>query len=463
MKQKFNKYKKFNNRMNYRQNKQIKNVKKNVKTKTNNLQSQVNKLAKAINNINYHPPLTKFKNSVLYANRNNPSYFKKNHEALIVEYIADVLDPEIAVTQGKQVKQPNIFPIPSATVGFRNHLNISTDDKGDFFIAWNPNYLVNQAYLNSMTLTPSGAQTFHPNTYFHLVQKYNNETMQCYPSYVPDVAFSKYRLVSAKIKVSYIGSVLNKSGMLYACATYDQTPVGIGNIPEGAVAMIANGYDGTPLNFSRDNSSDTMSPLCPSSTYAQTFKNLSEQSIANGIWNQSVNVTNHNQGISCTHVPSDPTNEIFYPTGEYFGFDYSDKNNYEANRQPFDVGLNTKTMAFALPCTYVQSNVGSQLCFLIMGHGLPEDSECVNIQLFYNFEIIPTTQSAPFIRSSLLSDQFNLRQIGKIKSVITEKAPSLAIRKGTSSTGAGILQKIIKYGTFAASVAKLVSTLSATI
>lgn len=456
----------------------------------NNQNRQINNLQRKVKNINIqrnnnNNNIAKMRNELMGRVRYNVNAYpiqssnykmgglvrsiSDGHKEAVLNYIADVLEPELSVTRNHQVKMPNLFPIPSAAIGFRDHYNIRTNSSGDFFLAWNPNYLVNKQYLDSIVLYGSNNQEYSPNAYARLVVKdLGKEALQYMPSYVPDVAFTKYRLVSAKIKVTYVGSNLNKSGMLYACATYDQTPVAIGRLNNNQTTFIArdptneSAIEFTDINGTKNNQYDILNVTSPA---FQTVKNMNEQTIANGIWNKSVNIVQSNQGISCTHIPSDPTNEIFYPTGEYFGYDYKDPSNYTVAAYTNTLALSNASNSFSLPFTQVISDQGSQLCYLIMGHGLPVDNECINIQCFYNFEIIPTLSSAPFMRSSSLSAEFNNRELKLMSTVVKNNAEKMAIRTGnkTANISEPFITKLARWGGYAASVAKIVALLASAV
>lgn len=346
----------------------------------------------------------------------------------VAEYISTILEPEIAVTDGTTAKLPTVFPIPSTTVSFRNNINISTNSDGDFALAWNPNFFSNVDGLKQYVIKPTGENAVPCNTLSHLVvlDPTNDNQLNAVPSYVPDVALSKYRLVSAKLKVTYIGSVLNKSGMMYACATYDQTPILVGVSGDFGDLMSFESPDGQLINWRSDNYSDTL--------IGHTLNNMNEQAISNGIWNKNLNITNSSQGMSCLHIPTDPINEIFYPVATYFG-----------NKIFYTAAVNTSpVISRAIPTSF-ESSSGAQLCYLMCGHGLPANTECVNIQVYYNYEVIPTQLTAPFLRPAL--DTFSKAERDIVRSIVHEVAPSVATstkmtRKGIWSNLKNILKNV---------------------
>jgi hypothetical protein len=322
----------------------------------------------------------------------------------LADYITAILEPEYAVTEGFVARQPNLFPIPSTSISFRNNVNIATDANGDFALSWNPAFFSNIDTV-SQTLVNAGQELTALNTLSHIMVRNSGQAgvLRAIPCYVPDVAMSKYRLVSAKLKVTYIGSLLNKAGMMYACATYDQTPVVYGYSTGTNQLMKLLQTNGTEYDWS---TGDT--------TMATTYRNMSEQTISNGVWNRSLNVTSNNQGMTCLHIPTDPVNEIFYPIGSYFGNSYSQGTAYSVPRLE----------DCAIPSSLTSSS-GAQLCYLVCGHGLPPGTECINLQVYYTFEVIPTQLSAPFLRAP--KDNFSPGERDLVRKVVQTVADKVSI------------------------------------
>lgn len=384
---------------NNKNNKNIVNKNKIKKNRNNNKKIKMRKF----NPIN--------PNNIIYK---NPVPIHKEYIIKTLNYIKGVIEPEICVSDGFIAKQPSIFNLPSTSVGFRNNINISTDVNGDFYLAWNPNFLANESSLQYYVFVNNGVD-IPCNTFSHLCSKdIANNSLNFYPSYVPKVDLSKYRLVSAKIKVTYIGSNLEKSGMLYACATYDQMPVLVGLINNSNV-----------LPYKKTNGSwiDPVTDLTfngNSFAAKNAYESMTEQRISNGIWNKNVNVVQSNQGISCLHIPTDPISEIFYPLGTYFG-----------ERTPYkNINTTDVTAASNQIFPYNFSTAGSQLCYLVCGHGLPANKEVINIQTFYNYEVIPTVSSAPFLKGNTDNQNYDYRVIESARQVIRNVAPQVAIRTG---------------------------------
>jgi hypothetical protein len=323
----------------------------------------------------------------------------------LADYITAILEPEYAVTEGFVARQPNLFPIPSTSISFRNNVNIATDENGDFALSWNPAFFSNLETVSKLHFTITDTEMKSFNTISHIMVRNSGQAgvMRAIPCYVPDVAMSKYRLVSAKLKVTYIGSLLNKAGMMYACATYDQTPVVYGYTTGTNQLMKLIQPNGSEADWSTGNG-----PM------ANTYRNMSEQTISNGVWNKSLNITNSNQGMTCLHIPTDPINEIFYPIGSYFGNTYSQSTTY----------VRPQLVDWAIPSSLISSS-GAQLCYLVCGHGLPPGVECINLQVYYTFEVIPTQLSAPFLRAP--KDNFSPGERDLVRKVVQTVADKVSV------------------------------------
>lgn len=415
--------------------KSTKNNNKNI----NKAAKKKNKKKKAMmNNLDYSSFTPISMSSGPYLDRSLVNSVLMNKRQRAMEYLLGLLEPEITVTNMLTIKQPSIVPIPSTTVCFRNNMNIGTDANGDFALAWNPNYLMTDDVVQLSNYIVGGvAGAF--DTYSHVCIKNTTTTsLDFIPSYIPHIDLSKYRLVSAKLKITYIGSVLNKSGMLYACASYDKTPVAIGRKLNTTIVPVRS-----PQNAAGNIIPYNNLPL----SWKNTYLALNEQTISNGLWNKNCNITEANQGISCLHIPTDPVSETFFPIGSYFG-------------APIPVAsVNTiwtadhESMLDLDPTT----NNGSQLCYLVCGHGLPANIECINIQVFYNYEIIPTPMSAPFLRATVNAIPMDIQRAAR--EVVNISAPSLALRPSSSSLTTNLLNKLTNAGKILSSILATGNTL----
>lgn len=339
-----------------------------VNNKVENLRAQVNNIKKKANNKNKK---NKFyvKTNVKDRLPSNPLTFRKNPKDKIVQlleeyhrvtrarYLFAMIHPEVAVNQGYQVKLYSDVPVPSSSIGFKSTYQCSTSDLGTFCLSWTPNFLCTSQSLKIDF--PGVEKPIYSNI------SYNNDPLldgtttiskfHFMPSYVPDIKLQKYRLVSALIKVKYNGSVLNQSGTMYSCATFDQIEVISGFNNQQNVNMSASRFSDFSL-------------------------------VRNGLWNRTVNITSDADGIECLYVPMDPTDITFYPIGDYYGLGIDDVNG--TGETKFIRQISTE---------------GAHVNYVIAGQNLPKSISCIYIEVYANFEVIADPQSAPVIRSSIES------------------------------------------------------------
>jgi len=149
----------------------------------------------------------------------------------------------------------------------------------------------------------------------------------------------KYRVVSCLMKVTYNGSVLNQSGKLFACHTFENT-VTLGG-------PTATGTDSALDRYSVDFSL-----------------------VRNGLWSDVVNVTAHAEGIELLYAPLDPTAQAYVSVG----------------KPQFD-------SVPSYPSTTVTTNFtmddGAQSQFIVAGQNFPASTNCINIEIYTTYEVIP--------------------------------------------------------------------------
>lgn len=333
-----------------------------VNKKVNNLSSRVNKLTNKFNN----KVLKKKQNSKNNRLPNNPLQFRYGNKNSVVKLLEDyhrltrarylfaMIHPEVAVNQGYQVKLYSDVPVPSSSIGFKSTYQFTTSSSGTFALTWTPNFLYTSQQLAlefSEVMEPTYSTLAYNNS-DGLTGSISHDEFYFQPSYTPDIKLQKYRLVSALIKVKYNGSVLNQSGTMYSCATFDQLTVASGNISN--LRCLASSRFG---DFGL---------------------------IRNGLWNRSVNITSDADGIECLYVPMDPTDITFYPIGDYYG-----------------LGSDTIAGTGSDKHLLQTSTEGAHVNYVIAGQNLPVSSSCIYVEVYSNFEVIADPQSAPVIRSSI--------------------------------------------------------------
>jgi len=270
------------------------------------------------------------------------------HKHMRDRYLTGVIHPDLAVQHQIPLKAYSDFPIPTASIGWHTQTSYSPNATGNFLISWRPSCFTttsdpatsNVTFNNNVALTGSVGVA---GNVFVAAGSVN------YPS---NVSVQRYRLVSAMIKVSYNGSVLNQSGTMLSCCTQD--PLVVGNT--GAAV---------------------------SDTLVDRFGNFSL--IANGLWNNTINITKDSEGIECLFVPMDPEDLIFDRAGYYQG-----------------VAMSGSAGNITSP-----SSSGAPINYVIAGRNFPT-SQCIVVDIYSNYEVVADPTSAPILRSSV--DDFMTRR-----------------------------------------------------
>lgn len=339
------------------------------------------------------------KPSTLYPNinkRTNPNKLLNNYRSSLKRYLSSLLFPEDAVNSGYIAKQPSYISLPTASVVFKEQINFTITNDRKFYLMWIPNFFSSIPDLK-FHLPDPGA----PNKLFYSHCYYKNtafggddsEVFWCHSSYSPEISLSKYRLVSAKISVQYNGAVMNQCGQLYSCATYDDLPVLAG-------AAVAE-EDDIPINFDQF-------------TQKEKYKLSSffdQEKIRNGLWPKFVNITNSVGQIDNIAIPSDPTDHTFFPLTHYYQIEPDEL--VDSHRQE-----DSNRVKYAL------STDGGHLSYLYYGSGIPEGTN-ITVIIYYNFEVIPTQTTAPFMRTSK-DDPKTTNFINTNKEIINEKINEVA-------------------------------------
>lgn len=300
------------------------------------------------------------------------------HKRTRSQYLYSMIHPDYAVTEGIQVKLYSDVPVPTSSIGIRSMYQLKTSENGTICLQWSPNFLAAEADIGARFDGTGGdpVTTAYSNlTYINDASLNGDSESQglwyALPSYIPAVMLQKYRLVSALIKVKYNGSVLNQAGTMISCATFDSLPV-------YNAKSVSSGYDANYM----------LSKIPPD---ANRSRYTDFSLIRNGLWNYSRNITADANGIECLYVPTDPTSNIFYDLASYYGTTLN-----KITPVVLSVGGD--------PIGYVEAQVGdfgSQLNYMIAGYNLPPSSNCIQVEIFYNFEVISDPSVAPLLRSTI--------------------------------------------------------------
>lgn len=268
------------------------------------------------------------------------------HRYVKNRYLLGLVHPDLAVKEQIPVKLYSDVPIPTASIGFHQQTQFTTSSNGTFLLSWRPNFIMTAADLSALS-----ANDYSQITYNNSAALTGNTSVAGNAfvpgSVAPAILIQRYRLVSAIIKISYNGSVLNQSGTMISSCTFEPFSVAVGSTT-GPVATNSDALVDRYGNFSL---------------------------ISNGLWNTSVDITNNSQGLEMLYVPTDPDDYVFSRQGRYFD-------------QLVAVGLN------AGPAE------GAHIQYVVAGRNLPASSPCVMMNVYYNYEVIADPTAASYLRSS---------------------------------------------------------------
>lgn len=306
------------------------------------------------------------------------------------QYMIGLIHPDMAVTQGLQVKAYSDLPIPTSTVGYHIQSFNTTNPAGCFLLSWRPQLLLvngnpetsNITYNSSASLAGTAAS---PGNNF----LYGNNV--CPPW---GFGMQRYRLVSAMLKVSYNGPVLQQAGTMLSCATMD--PFVVGNTT-GATSV--------------------------ADTLVDRFGNYSI--IQNGLWNNTVSITADSSGLECLYVPTDPLDLVFEQNGSFLGSQ-----------------LSTTAGGTTAP-----GRTGAPINYVVAGRNLPSASQCIQIDVYYNFEVVADPSSVPFVRPNI-NTSLTKQNITDVHCAIKEQVGrGLMIRKSKPNINySEVLDHVVRLG-----------------
>lgn len=292
----------------------------------------------------------------------------------LTDYIYAVLHPETVVGSADAPKAPNYVPTPTSNITFREAFDITPDSNGNFELYWTPNFLCS-ATAQFERFSDAQVAADHPyyaRAYVGLYDEtYSTYVWKPQKAYMPEVDFKKYRLVSAGIKITYKGPTINRAGVISSCLTYRSIPI----------LFFGEGYaNGEVIG-------------CNNQTLQNTgeMEYLDTSTIQNGMWGRVSNIQKNNTVFSVA-VPTDPSDFIFEDNAFY----------YAAANAGYHVNVSTLTWTQG-DQSVLASKVGTQYpedgtpcAYIFKGDDLSEGK--LYVEMFYNFEIIPTETSAPVFR-----------------------------------------------------------------
>lgn len=158
------------------------------------------------------------------------STMKRRMDTTTLEYYQALLDPEYAAVNNIEVKFPAPYDLPTKCVNVKNSWETKVNTSGNCLITWRPNYLVTKpwakeagkwaAYTQNSAWLPYGDPL-----YVYSQVTINNEAaidgetqvtggLNFQPMKEINLPIVKYRLVSAKMTIEYIGRNDDESGSI---------------------------------------------------------------------------------------------------------------------------------------------------------------------------------------------------------------------------------------------------------
>lgn len=142
-------------------------------------------------------------------------------------YLETLVHPE----HSKGCKIPSAIPVPSNSFQLHNSVTLTTNNKGNLAILFNPFFLYDSTNVademenDDITYVPNYFSTFYVNNDNDLTGSQPNEgKFLAYPvgQGIPNV-YDQYRLVSASVIVKYIGRMDITSGVIGGAIVFDET------------------------------------------------------------------------------------------------------------------------------------------------------------------------------------------------------------------------------------------------
>lgn len=397
-----------NNYSNYSQpRKALQNTNKQLKQQNNKLKRQLQRL----NVLSYNP----FAKQIWYHNRSPTLFTQINqlHDNQLAEYVYGIFHPDAVYRENMNIKAPSIVPIPTTNFAFKETFTITPNDKGNFVLAWNPDYLGTSAQIAKL-IEP---QTPRLNGYFSTTyvdtsrdldgnSAATNWRAHTYKHIVQD--FSKYRLTSACIKIKYTGKVIDQSGMLSACASFMEFP---------RSALVLSQDQQMTSTYQIPNQFPQLQRLGDFDTIRQ------------GQWAKTISLVDHPDGLTCVYLPTDSLSQAFRDNADTITA--KDIINY----RPTDLNAN---MA-------IWFTRNANITFDVCGYGIfnPNAVPLLTVEAYYNYEILVNEDQLCYFRPTVQTlPQKQVEEVTKVANTVA--AQSGTITDTTKHESPNIMSQIIK-------------------
>jgi hypothetical protein len=323
------------------------------------------------------------------------TFLKMKHNEMLHDYMVALLHPDIAVKESLNARIPSLMGSPSLTWRSNVQLQLTTGSSGAFLIRYLPNMMLQQSdavggiYPKTFVFnnTCNGSGTTGVNTMDH-------DAYYKFPSFG-----QRYRLVSCMIRVGYNGSVLNQSGKLFACHTFEDRVVM--ESPTAVSPQVDSYVDRYSSDFSL---------------------------VRNGLWSDSANITSSADGLESIYAPLDPTSKIYCAVG----------------RPQFDPTTTYPVSGNSLT-SYVDTGASPQILFA--GQNFPVNTNCITVEIYSIYEVIPD----PTLAFITKNEDFSL-DTASFEKIAAEVNKQPKVRAANTSSGkqgffgkaANLLEKVVK-------------------
>jgi hypothetical protein len=344
-------------------------MKKNNPNQKKNVKSEVKVVTKAKRRPRgYDRQLAMFSTISNFQPRLAKAKYFKDARDRFYDYIRALYNPELCVEGTLVAKQFSPISIPTSTVAFREQIYFQPED-GKFNLIWVPNFFTTyKSLVNHVKVSPTeGSSFFYSHTYIST----SDGGWKLHTSYAPSIDLAKYRLVSAKLVLEYNGPKIQQGGSVYSCAIYNDLPVYIGIATRGEE-----------------------DPYFPDVAFGTELSQYTDiELVQNGLWNRYVNFSTTKGRLSVTAVPTDPTDNTFFPMCHYYAQepDHRDIRDPDSEQGPYNLYLLS-----------ARSSDGGHLSYVLKGNNLKTDNNQpvgMMVNVYYNFEIIADQSTAPFLRN----------------------------------------------------------------
>ncbi len=327
------------------------NKNRNVKQRTTKRRKKNNAIIKAVDRLTSDDFTRLPERRALDFRTSNPRsslpLLRAYHREVKNQYLMGLVHPDIAVKDGINVKLPSDIPIPSASIGFHEQHQFTTSTAGTFLLSWRPCFLFTAGDITNIPNgNAAGQMTYNNSSSLNGTASVAGNAFIATGVY-PGISIQRYRLVSALLKMSYNGSVLNQAGTFLGCATFDPLPIATGT----TVTSISNYSDGL----------------------VDRFGNFSL--IQNGLWNTTANITKDSEGLEFLYVPTDPDDYTFQRAGSYYGTSVTTGGTFNPDAE------------------------GAHINYIVAGRNLPAAASCIIVDVYYNYEVIADPVSAYILRA----------------------------------------------------------------